>query len=218
LLYDDVLTALSRAGESEDELALYEAAPPPKSTQAVSDTVALAYLEQVTRGQGEGETRRGGEWEQVLELRPGDLYANFHLWKQAQEAGDVQAAAAYSETLTYFPLEAVDPTDERLLGYAAQVIPKLLEEGVWDREKTLNVVSYLVWQHNTAAGVVQLLEGLTARYPAQPDWPFYLAELYHRRGALDQAETAYKQALQIDSEYAQAYLRLGMIYEAWAEE
>jgi len=137
-------------------LALYEAAPPPLPTQAVSDAVALAYLVQVTRGQGEGETGRG--WEKALELRPGDLYLNYRLWKQAQEAGDVRAAVAYSETLTYFPLEAVDPTDERLLGYAAQVIPKLLEEGVWDREKTLNVVSYLVWQHNTAAGVVQLFE------------------------------------------------------------
>jgi tetratricopeptide (TPR) repeat protein len=217
ILYEDVLTALSRGGEPEGVLALYEAAPPPQPTQAVSDTVALAYLDQVTRGQGEGETRRGEEWEKVLELRPGDLYANYHLWKRAQEAGDVQAAAAYSETLTYFPLEAVAPTDERLLGYAAQVIPALLEEGVWDREKMLNVVSYLVWQHNTAAGVVRLLEGLTARYPAQPDWPFYLAELYHRRGDLDRAETAYKQVLQIDPDYAQAYLRLGMIYEARAE-
>ena len=101
------------------------------------------------------------------------------------------------------------PTDERLLEYAAQVIPKLLEKGMWDREKTLNVVSYLVWQHNTAAGVVQLLEDLSARYPTQPDWPFYLAELYHRRGDLDQAETAYEQVLQIDPEYAQGYLRLG---------
>jgi len=93
-----------------------------------------------------------------------------------------------------------------------------LEKGVWDREKTLNVVSYLVWQHNTAAGMVQLLEDLIARYPTQPDWPFYRAELYHRRGDLDQAETVYEQVLEVDAEYAQAYLRLGMVYEARAEK
>ncbi len=211
LLYANALTALSRGGEPEGVLALYEAAPPPQPNQAVSDTVALAYLDQERGRGGEGETRRG--WEKVLELRSGDLYANYHLWKQAQEAGDVRAAAAYSETLTYFPLEAVDPTDERLVRYAAQVIPKLLEERVWDRDKTLNVVTYLVWQHNTTAGVVHLLEDLIARYPAQPDWPFYLAELYHRRGNLDQADTAYKQVVEMDAQYTQAYLRLGMLAE-----
>lgn len=213
LVYADVLTALSRRGEHEDVLALYQAAPPPQSTQAVSDTVALALLDRATRGQGKAETRRGREWEKVLELRPGDLYTNYHLWKQAQEAADVEAAIAYSETLTYFPLEAIDPTDDRLLDYAVQVMPALLEEGVWAPEKMLNVASYLVWQHNTVASVEQLLENLTARYPAQPDWPFYLAELYHRRGRVERAETAYQQVLQVDPDYAQAYLRLGMVSE-----
>lgn len=213
LLYNDVLTALSREREPEDVLALYQAAPPPQSTQAVSDTVALALLDRATRGQGEGETRGGREWEKVLELRPGDLYTNYHLWKQAQEAADVEAAVAYSETLTYFPLEAIDPTDDRLLDYAVQVMPALLEEGVWAPEKMLNVASYLVWQHNTVASVEQLLESLTARYPAQPDWPFYLAELYHRRGRVERAETAYQQVLQVDPDYAQGYLRLGMVSE-----
>jgi tetratricopeptide (TPR) repeat protein len=38
----------------------------------------------------------------------------------------------------------------------------------------------------------------------------------HKRGKLDQAETAYRQMLEIDPSYAQAYLRIGMIYEEWA--
>ena len=223
LLYYDALTAFSYGGEPAEVIALYEAIPPPEQTRAVSDTVALAYLDLVaggqgdkgTRGQGEGET--GQLLERAKELRPGDLYANYHLWKQARQDGDLEAAAAYSETLTYFPLEAVQPTDERLLDYVAQVIPSLLEDGLWDREKTLNVVSFLVWQHNGAVGVERLLEYLTARYPSEPDWPFYLAELYHRQGDLERAELAYRQVLAVDSEYAQAYLRIGMLYEARAE-
>ena len=215
LLYLDVLVAFSRGERPEEVVGLHEAASPPEPTQVISDTVALAYLDGVTGRQGEGETRR--LLEQVKRLRPGDLYANYHLWRLARQEGDLRAAAAYSQTLTYFPLEAVDPTDERLLDYAARVIPALLEEGMWDRGKTLNVVSYLVWQHNRAAGVERLLEDLIARYPAEPDWPFYLGELYHRRGNLNRAETAYKHVLQVNPEYAQAYLRLGMIYEARAE-
>ena len=64
----------------------------------------------------------------------------------------------------------------------------------------------------------QLLEQTIERYPAEPDWSFYLAELYHRRGELDQAEAIYRQVLALDPNYAQAYLRIGMLYEARAEE
>ena len=60
-------------------------------------------------------------------------------------------------------------------------------------------------------------EQLAERYPTEPEWPFYLAELYHRRGDLDRAEAAYQQVLAVDPEYAQAYLRIGMLYETRAE-
>ena len=217
LLYDDMLMALSYGGRPEEVIALYESAPPPRRTRAISDVVALAYLDLATGGSGDEGTGGHGEVGQWLErsnaLRPGDLYASYHLWRQARERGDLEAATVYSETLAYFPLEAVHPADERLLGYAADVIPALVEEGLWDREKTLNVVSFLVWQHNRATGMKRLLEQLIERYPAEPDWPFYLAELYHRRGDLDWAEAAYRQVLEVDPTYAQAYLRLGMICE-----
>jgi tetratricopeptide (TPR) repeat protein len=225
LLYTDVLMALSYGGRPEGVIALYESAPPSRRTQAIGDVVALAYLDLVTGGQGDERAGGRGKVRQWLErasvLRPGDLYATYHLWRQALQSGDLAGATVYSETLAYFPLEAVHPADERLLGYAAAVMPALLEDGLWDREKTLNVVSFLVWQHDQATGTERLLERLIERYPAEPDWPFYLAELYHRRRDLDQAEAAYRQVLEIDPDYAQAYLRLGMIYEeraGWGAE
>ena len=223
LLYHDALAAFSYGGKPAEVIALYEAVPPPERTRVVSDTVALAYLDVATRGRGDKETRRQeeGETRQLLEqvrgLRPCDLYANYHLWKHARQSGDLEAAVVYSEILTYFPLEAINPSDERLLDYATEVVPNLLEEGLWNREKTLNVVSYLVWQHSEAAGVEHLLQGLAKQYSTEPDWPLYLAELHHRRGDLEQAEAAYRQVLALDPEYAQAYLRIGMLYEAQAE-
>lgn len=206
LLYRDILAALSRDQQFDKVIALYEAAPPVQSTREISDTVALAYLDAVSDG-------REDLLAQVKTLRPGDLYANYYLWKQAQENGNLEAETTYSETLTYFPLEAINPTDERLLDYTAQVIPAMLEEDVWGREKTLNVVSYLVWQHSQAEGVVQLLENLIGQYSAEPDWLFYLAELHHLRGDLSRAEMTYQQVLAVDPEYAQAYLRLGIVSE-----
>lgn len=206
-LYGDVSIALGRAGQYERVTELYESAPPPQPMQTISDTVALAYLERGDRD----------ALERAIALRPSDLYANYFLWKWAQEERDIATTATYSDTLVYFPLEAIDPTDERFLDYAAKVIPGLLEEGLWDRDKTLNVVSFLVWQHNGARGVERLLGQLIAHYPTEPDWPFYLAELYHRRGDLRQAETAYRQVLAVDPTYAQAYLRLGLVAEAGRE-
>jgi len=206
-LYGDVSIALGRAGQYERVTELYESAPPPQPMQTISDTVALAYLERGDRD----------ALERAIALRPSDLYANYFLWKWAQEERDIATTATYSDTLVYFPLEAIDPTDERFLDYAVEAIPDLLEEGLWDRDKTLNVVSFLVWQHNGASGVERLLGQLIARYPTEPDWPFYLAELYHRRGDLRQAETAYRQVLAVDPTYAQADLRLGMVAEAGRE-
>jgi tetratricopeptide (TPR) repeat protein len=146
------------------------------------------------------------------------LYADYSLWRAALTGEDLASARTYSETLVYFPLEALHPTNERLLDYAAQVIPQLYEAQLWDRPRVLNVVSFLVWQHHGAASVERLLTQLGQRYPAEPDWPFYLAELYQRQGDLVQARAVYEQVLAMDPEYAPAYLRLGMVAEASCAE
>jgi tetratricopeptide (TPR) repeat protein len=217
LLYGDVLMALSYGGQPEEVTALYESIPPPQRTQVISDAVALAYLDLMISTQVDQEARQGEvarRLGQAVALRPGDLYANYHLWKQARGAGDAEATAVHSDTLTEFPLEAIHPVDDRLLDYAAEVIPTLFKEGLWDRDKTLNVISFLAWQHSEAVGVERLLERLIERYPIEPDWSFYLAELYHRQGDLGQAQAAYRQVLAADPEYAPAVLRLGMVAEA----
>jgi tetratricopeptide (TPR) repeat protein len=204
LLYQDALIAFSHSGQPEDVIALYEGNLPVVQVRPISDTVALAYI----RRSAPGDLARARAW------RPGDLYVNHHLWQAARDAGDVGAVAVYSRTLAYFPLEAVNPTDVRLLDSGAEVIPSLLDEGLWDQDKTLNTVSFLVWQHNGAVGVERLLEQLVERHPTDPDWLFYLAELYNRRGDLDHAKAVYRQVQALDPAYAQAYLRLGMVAEA----
>jgi Flp pilus assembly protein TadD len=78
----------------------------------------------------------------------------------------------------------------------------------------LNVVSYQVWQFaDGVSGLMaeRVLQRLLEQRPEDADLLFYLAELYQRRGDLDQAEAAYQQVLAVDPDDAQAYLRLGML-------
>lgn len=172
------------------------------------DSLAVAFLES------------GGQaaLEKVTWLRPGDIYANYHLWKLAKQAGDHERATVYEDLLRQFPPEAVDPNDERLLEYTTEVIPQLLDEELWDLDKTLNAVAFLVWKHNQADSIERLLSQLIALYPQESNWKLYLAELYHRRGDLAQAESAYQQVLDATPDHAEAYLRMGIVIEAQANE
>jgi tetratricopeptide (TPR) repeat protein len=145
------------------------------------DRIAHAYLTT-----GEQRALERARW-----LRPSDLYANYHLWQSAVQAGDGESAQVYRETLTDFSLEAISPADERLLDFAVQVIPALMEEGLWSWQKTLYTVAFLVSRHHQVDSVEELLRQLIGRYPTEPEWYFYLGELYQRRGECEQADALY---------------------------
>lgn len=168
------------------------------------DAIALVHLE----GGSQQDLEKFG-W-----LRPGDLYMNYQLWRQARETGNPANAQIYSEALAHFPIEAIQPTEERLLDYALAIVPFLLEDGIWSRDTLLNVVAFLAWQRPEAASVEQLLLQLSERNPNEADWLFYLGEVYHRRAMWEPAQATYLKTLAVDPGYAQAHLRLGMISEA----
>jgi tetratricopeptide (TPR) repeat protein len=213
LLYIDVLKALSRCGQARDVISFYDAIQPPEPTQAVSDTVALAYID-LARAEERGKELLC----RAMQLRPADLSVHYGLLLQARQVGDLRALTAHNEALNYFSKSAVDPTDERLLGYVAEVVPKLLEQGLWQRDKATRVVSYLVWQHSQARELRELLDSLVERYPDDPHWHFYLGEFHHRRGDLAQAKTEYQEVVELEPSHTQAYLRLGRVAEGACDE
>jgi tetratricopeptide (TPR) repeat protein len=203
LIYQDALMSLGYAGLDEEVIALYEQHPPPERTQTISDTVASAYLHR----------NAAGDLRRAQALRPGDLYANLLLWRGAQESGDAQAAVNLTNRLSYFPLEAVHPTIDRLLYFAGLAISDLVDEKLWDQAKVMYVVSFLVEQHFRSTAVKQLLMAMVKRYPGEAEWLYNLAELLHRQGDLEQAAKIYREMLAMSAGNAQAYLRLGMVAE-----
>jgi tetratricopeptide (TPR) repeat protein len=214
LLYLDLLTAYSQAQQHKQAIDFYEEGSCPiVKTRYLSNTLAVSYLGQAQvdflEGQKQAAQRR---LENAYSLHPGDLYAAYHLWQELSPR-NIEARAAYSNTLLYFPLRAVHPADERLLDYALEVTPDLLIDGIWERDKASRVVEFWIWRYSENGRVEKLLKELIRLYPTEPRWYFYLAELYHRRGDLDRALSTYKQVLKLDPLYEQSYLRIALISE-----
>ncbi|MGQ9794782.1 MAG: HEPN domain-containing protein [Anaerolineae bacterium] len=208
----DVYVALDHA---ESAVQAYEAS----GLAMPSPAAAAAYLQlAITRAQVGELAAAAALWEKALVADPGNLYALLRLYEAARSAGDVDRAARYADRLRYFDLRSVAvPSDARLADYQARAMADLVNAGVWTRETLLNVVSYQVWQFaDGEAGrrAERVLDGLLTRWPDDADLRFFKAELYHRRGEWERAAAAYRAVLAADAEYAQAFLRLGMVYQA----
>lgn len=216
LAYMDAMITLSKNGSTSEVVTIYEADVPPVHTQVISDTVALAYLIQSTAT--DDKEKKLHSVEQAYLLRPDDLYANYYLWSNAVSPASQQDVTGFEDALTHPSVGALVPTDDRLVNYGIQVVPALFENGFWDRETTRNVIAYLVWQHHDKTSVEILLQQLMVGNTDDPEWAFYLGELYQRQGNFDLAQAAYLQSLQHDPEHAPTYFRLGQLHEQQCEK
>lgn len=152
--------------------------------------------------------------EKVTWVRPSDLYANYHLWKHAQQAEDMESASEYRSRLTHFSWDAIAPADERVLDWATRVIPALLDEKLWSRGMTNHAVSLLVSRYYASDSVEALLKRLIEQYPSEPEWSSGLGRIYHLRGDFELAALMHKQALEKDPSSTTTYRHLGMSSEA----
>lgn len=211
--WSDLIVAASYAGEYNRVIELFEAGlAQPNGSAVLNDAVAFAYLEQFGGNPSNSLSDRS-HVEAVLSVRPWDLYSNMTRWVSLSESGNVSAAATVRQALTDFSLVAIHPADERLLKYAAEVIPELYRTGVWDYERLVNVVAFLVWQHPEAEGVETLLNTLAQRYSADARWDLFAGELYQRRGQLHDAIFHYELANGKDPYLALAMLGAGIARE-----
>jgi tetratricopeptide (TPR) repeat protein len=184
-----------------------------------SAAAAAAYLQRAEERRQAGDGAAAVElWRKALVADPGNLYALWQLRQAARVAGDDATAAHYEEQLRYSDLRSVAvPSHVQLAEYQGQAMAQLAEAGIWTDETLHNIASYQVWQF--AQGEVgrhteRVLQALLWDRPGDIDLRFYLAELYHRRGEWEQAEAAYRAVLERDAAYAQAMLRLGMVFQA----
>lgn len=135
------------------------------------DAVSLAYI----------STGKSEDIRKAYALRPWDLYINYQLWRSSLQKGELADAIEYRIFLQNFSSQAIIVRDERMLPFLLEIVPALVEAGVWESELTERVVDYLVWQHFEKPQLESMLQELERRYPQNPNWAFALTELYQRR-------------------------------------
>ena len=212
VMYYDALLAFGESGEYESVLALERPLESPRFQRFVNELIALAYIEE-SRLAGDTPTQQR-LLTKAFELRPGDIFATYHLWLLANESGDAKQAERYTDQLQYFPIEAVRPLVPELIDRFVELVPILVDQNLWEKDLASNVVSYLVWQYYDRESVENLLYTLDKQFPQESIWRFALGELYHRRGEWDSAESVYLSLLNYPSFPDEVYLRLGMVSEA----
>jgi len=145
--------------------------------------------------------------EALLEQNPEDQLVLYDLARVYEEVGERERAAGNYETLRYFNLE-----EGKIPPYLASLTVKLEEYGIWGRDEISNMVSFLVWQEEWGQAE-EVLDYMSNRYPDEPLWAFYRGEIYDRRGDWEKAAEAYERVIKMEPGYAEAYLRMGWMYE-----
>lgn len=209
-IHQDLLLALSADELHERVISLYESGRFPLLNPTISDAIALAYLK---IGDNLDLPERSEYLLRARLVRPIDLFINYTLRKLSPNSIGEKDLSDLS--LKFFPLSALFPDDKRLRPYAVSAIVGLIEDQIWSKDSALNYTSYLIWEHSEETGVEDLLNALRSSFPFEPEWPFFLAELYFRRGEYSKAIDFYQISLELSIEdiFPQALLYLGLAIE-----
>jgi tetratricopeptide (TPR) repeat protein len=140
-------------------------------------------------------------WQDVLDLDPDNLYALYRLWGAYRRLGADAEVARYAERLHELDAKTLAvPLDFRLAEYQARAMLGLVEDGLWEREKLLNIVSYQVEDvEDILTGLMteRVLTTLLEARPGDVELLAYLDALYQRLEALGQFEMAREHVLDI---------------------
>lgn len=120
-------------------------------------------------------------WRKAETVNPDNLYALYRLAQVHREMKDHERAAEYEEQLrSWDPEEIENPLDLRLAEYRGRAMAGLVDNGIWEREKTLSVLSYQVEQFGEGMeGLMtkRVIQTLLHLWPKDPDLLSYQAEM-----------------------------------------
>lgn len=208
--YLDTLTAYSFSGADSSVIALYDRIAPPEMHAVISDTVALAYIRSAQALLNSNQIDQAKvDLQLALNLRPGDLYTLYQLWRLAANGSAEKLRLA--REIAHFPAEAVSVRDADLVKMVFDVFPNLIADGLWEQTRGKNMIAYWVWQEPNLSELRSLLTNLMAADSHNATWSFYLGEIYDRLGLTREAVVKYLQAVDLGQAGQLALDRLGRL-------
>ncbi len=167
LLYLDLGDVYDSLGQSKAAIEAYE------TGRVGSRGVPLAvnYLKladaQVQAGSGDVAVSL---WRKALQVDPGNLYALYRLAQIHHEMGDEEHAAGYEEQLQQAAAQGVAvPPDLRMAEYQGRAMAGLVEDGVWERETLLDVISHQAEQSSDDVQRLTMEQELRTLLESWPD-------------------------------------------------
>jgi len=170
LLYLELGDVYDSLGQTEAAIEAYEAG----GVGSRGVPLAANYLKLA-----DAQAQAGGGdvaielWRKVETVNPDNLYALYRLAQIHRDMGDEERAAEYEERLRQFDPQSVNvPLDFYMAECQARAMAGLVEDGVWERETLLDVVSYQVERVTTdVQGLMteRVLGTLLDRWPEDAD-------------------------------------------------
>jgi len=181
----------------------------------------LLYYYQVQKGKGlfdkNDYANAYSEFNKALAYQPGDTTANYASGLAAMYAKDYpKAIQSYNELLktNYSQLESV--YSNLSIMYAAQKDTasaiRVLSEGAAKFPKSTDLATREIEFSLMTGKQKQVIDKISAQVEKNPTnrlYPFYLGIAYSSAGDNKKAEEAYKKAIAVDPNYADAYINLG---------
>gem|GEM_PF-6190540 len=153
------------------------------------------------------ESTKSPAWlHKALVAQPGNLYALY--WLTRSESFDKETRY---ERMRNFTLKDIQPGDSRLRARLVQVIPDLVQDGVWDTDSTLHVISYWMWQgeYDLAESAIEALREQLGASTAD----FYVLQAARYRQDSDRLETLLQKMLTSAPSDPILFLEIGRDYE-----
>jgi tetratricopeptide (TPR) repeat protein len=211
-----VLCLLNQVSNEDELVRAYKESRVPVSVipQNIRDALASFYLGEAKGAQSQGDYEAESRTlSEILKLRPGDLYALYHLCRLP--AGTEYGAACNRDLLTH-PIQyhAINSTEEAVIGFAAEIIPNLVSASRWSEQDALEVAAFLSTRYSSNSDLETMVRKLSQRFGDNPNWSFLLGQVYYQQGEWARAIEAFRETVDRDKSYHRALLQLGRALEA----
>lgn len=210
--------ALKDAKTKTESLQLLETIWKERAAKRPNDPVAQMNLGVVYQNKGE-YTLAMEQYQKAQALDPKNQMIKLNMATLFQQQGDYQKALDY-----YNEILKLRPNDALINGYKANTLCKLgQKEAAMILYKTLllnnpgnsDIKNDLLEVINESSEVVALsyLDELTRTFPNDIDFLYNYAYTLHKAKRYDEALMYYKKVINLDNQYADAYLNLASIYK-----